>query len=317
MLRSSITGMSLILKLSLLFGGLLSTVYLAICGVLYLRQTRMIFFPSPYVEVTPAGLGLDYEELWLPVAADTVNLTSSSSPSSSPSPSLQHLHGWWIPAIAPETGVLLYLHGNGFNIGANLSHAARFHQLGFSVLLMDYRGYGRSEGEFPHEAQVYEDAETMWHYLVETRQISPDRIIVYGHSLGGAIAIDLAARHPQLAGLIVDGSFTSMRHMVALSPMLRFFPIDWLLTQQFNSLEKIRMLQIPILFIHGTADAKVPASMSQTLHEAAPQSQLYLVPDAGHNDVAERAGTTYLETVQQFAQQAIRSDTGIGHRTGR
>jgi fermentation-respiration switch protein FrsA (DUF1100 family) len=105
--------------------------------------------------------------------------------------------------------------------------------------------------------------------------------------------------------------------MVALSPMLRFFPIDWLLTQQFNSLEKIRMLQIPILFIHGTADAKVPASMSQTLHEAAPQSQLYLVPDAGHNDVAERAGTTYLETVQQFAQQAIRSDTGIGHRTGR
>jgi pimeloyl-ACP methyl ester carboxylesterase len=309
--------MSLILKLSLLFGGLLSTVYLATCGVLYLRQTRMIFFPSPYVEVTPAGLGLDYEELWLPVAADTVNLTSSSSPSSSPSPSLQHLHGWWIPAIAPETGVLLYLHGNGFNIGANLSHAARFHQLGFSVLLMDYRGYGRSEGEFPHEAQVYEDAETMWHYLVETRQISPDRIIVYGHSLGGAIAIDLAARHPQLAGLIVDGSFTSMRHMVALSPMLRFFPIDWLLTQQFNSLEKIRMLQIPILFIHGTADAKVPASMSQTLHEAAPQSQLYLVPDAGHNDVAERAGTTYLETVQQFAQQAIRSDTGIGHRTGR
>jgi uncharacterized protein len=309
--------MMLILKLSLLSGGLLGTIYLAICGVLYFRQTRMIFFPSPYVEVTPAGLGLTYEELWLPVAADTVDTTASPSlspsPSPSPSPSSPHLHGWWIPAIGPETGVLLYLHGNGFNIGANLAHAARFHQLGFSVLLMDYRGYGRSEGGFPNENQVYQDAEIMWQYLVQTRQIPPDRIIVYGHSLGGAIAIDLAARHPQLAGLIVDGSFTSMRQMVALSPVLRFFPIDWLLTQQFNSLEKIDNLQMPVLFIHGTADAKVPAVMSQALYEAAPQpKQLYLVPDAGHNNVAEVAGLKYLEVVQQFVQQALVSASGVG-----
>jgi pimeloyl-ACP methyl ester carboxylesterase len=291
--------MMLILKLSLLFGGLLGAIYLALCGMLYWRQTRMIFFPSPYVEVTPAGLGLDYEELWLPVATDTVDTTAS--------PSSPHLHGWWIPAIGTETGVLLYLHGNGFNIGANLSHAARFHQLGFSVLLMDYRGYGRSEGGFPNENQVYQDAETMWQYLVQ-RQIEPDRIIVYGHSLGGAIAINLATQHPQLAGLIVDGSFTSMRQMVDLSPVLRFFPINWLLTQQFNSIDKIGNIQMPVLFIHGTADAKVPVAMSQALHEAAPHpKQLYLVPDAGHNNVAEVAGPKYFQVIQQFAQQALAS----------
>jgi uncharacterized protein len=281
--------MSLTLNLFLGLGGLLTVVYLALCAGLYWRQTRMIFFPSPLVTNTPAELGLSYEELWLPVAA------AGFQPL---------LHGWWIPNPA-ESGVLLYLHGNAINIGANLSQAARLHQMGFSVLLMDYRGYGRSEGQFPHEQQVYQDAAAMWQYLVQERQIAPDRIIVYGHSLGGAIAIDLATRCP-VAGLIIDGSFTSIRQMVNLSPTLRFFPARWLLTQQFNSIDKIRRLQIPILLIHGTADTRVPAWMSQALYEAAGQpKQLYLVPEAGHNNVAEVAGIDYFYVIQRFTQQTL------------
>lgn len=264
----------------------------------------MIFFPSPDVEETPAALGLPYEEVWLPVDKQ---VALERSPQSVPQsvPQSEQIHGWWIPASGAENSVL-YLHGNGINIAANLDHAARFQQRGISVLLMDYRGYGRSQGGFPHEKQVYQDAETMWSYLVEKRQIPADRIFVYGHSLGGAIAIELATRHPQFAGLIVDGSFTSIRDMVALSPSLRFFPVDWLLHQRFDSIEKVAALQMPVLFIHGTEDARVPASMSQVLYDTAPEpKQLYLVPGAGHNDVAKTAGADYMQVVQQFMQQAI------------
>jgi len=309
--------MSLLPKLSLFLVSLLGVIYLAICGMLYLRQTRMIFFPSSLVEVTPDVLGLSYEEVWLPITAQN-SLEALASDFIHPS---EQIHGWWISANgAPnnspknneiENYVLLYLHGNGINIGANINQAALFQQLGLSVLLMDYRGYGRSGGSFPSEQQVYQDAEIMWNYLVQERQIPPDRIFVYGHSLGGAIAIELAIRHPQLAGLIVDGSFTSIRDMVEFSPSLRFFPVDWLLNQRFSSIDKVSRLQMPVLFIHGTADTKVPARMSQALYDAAPEpKQLYLVPDAGHNDVAETAGAAYTREIQQFMQQAIDAQIG-------
>lgn len=283
--------MASLLKLLLVGAGLLGLVYLAVCLFLHLRQTRMVFLPSPVVELNPAELGLDYEEIWLPISSN---------------PKAEGLHGWWISTPEPEQGVLLYLHGNGINIGANLDHASRFQQIGLSVLLMDYRGYGQSKGKFPTEAQVYEDADLMWQYLTQERNIPPERIFVYGHSLGGAIAIELATRHPYCAGLIVDGSFTSIRDMVRLNPSFNLFPIDLILTQQFASIDKVSTLQMPVLFIHGIADARVPASMSQRLFEAAPEpKQIYLVPEAGHNNVADTAGFEYFRAVQQLMEQAI------------
>jgi uncharacterized protein len=203
-------------------------------------------------------------------------------------------------------GVVLYLHGNGLNVGANVEHANRFHRLGLSVFLIDYRGYGKSQGEFPTESQVYEDAELAWDYLVKQRGLNPKQIYIYGHSLGGAIAIDLAVRHPEAAGLIVEGSFTSARAMVDFqSGVYRMFPIDLLLTQRFDSLAKVDRLQMPVLFIHGTADTVVPVEMSKKLFDAAPEpKQLYIVLDAGHNNLAEFAGNQYLERVNQFFKQA-------------
>jgi hypothetical protein len=187
-------------------------------------------------------------------------------------------------------------------VGANVEHAHRFHRLGLSVFAIDYRGYGKSQGDFPSESQVYEDAQLAWDYLVKQRGVNPHQIYIYGHSLGGAIAIDLAVRHPEAAGLIVEGSFTSTRAMVDFQKGLFWlFPIDWLLTQRFDSLSKVDRLQMPVLFIHGTADNVVPVEMSKKLFDAAPEpKQLYIVPDGGHNNVAQMGGAEYLQIVSQF-----------------
>ena len=271
-------------------GAIAIILYTAACLYLFFQQTRFIFFPSSAIETTPKFFNLDYKEVWLPVK------TRSGG--------VERMHGWWIPASKPNAQVLLYLHGNGINIGANVAHANRFHRLGFSVLLPDYRGYGRSEGSFPTEAAVYQDAAVAWDYLVQERKIQPEQIFLYGHSLGGAVAIDLAVKHPDAAGLIVESSFTSIRDIVDYQSIYRIFPIDLILNQRFDSIRKVRSLALPVLFIHGTADLRVPATMSQQLYEAAPQpKQLVLIPDAGHNNTAETAGDKYFQLMQKFIQQ--------------
>lgn len=272
-------------------GAVLAIAYFAVCLFLFLRQNRFIFFPSPIIEKTPASVGVNYEDVWLPVSVGAGRV--------------ENMHGWWIPAASPEADVVLYLHGNGINMGANVNRAMWFHQLGLSVLKIDYRGYGRSQGNFPTEATVYQDVETAWDYLVEKRGIEPGRIFLYGHSLGGAIAIELALWHREVAGAIVESSFTSMRAMVAnLYPLFRIFPVDLLLNQRFDSINKIKLLQMPVLLIHGTDDEMVPSGMSQQLFAAANEpKQLFLVPEACHNDVAEVGCEPYLQAVHQFVER--------------
>ena len=268
--------------------------YSAVCLFLFAAQGKFIFFPARAIETTPKDFQLGYQDVVLPIPTKTG--------------AAETVHGWWIPALERsvnrrESGkVLLYLHGNGLNVGANVEHANRFHRLGLSVFLIDYRGYGKSQGDFPSESRVYEDAQLAWDYLVKQRGIKPSQIYIYGHSLGGAIAINLAVRHPEAAGLIVEGSFTSARAMVDFQAgVYRVFPIDLLLTQRFDSIAKVDRLQMPVLFIHGSADTVVPTQMSKKLFDAAPEpKQFYIVPDGGHNNSAQIGGAEYLLRVRQF-----------------
>ena len=316
----------LLSKSLIAFGIVLAVAYSAACVFLFVAQGKFIFFPARAIQTTPDDFQLKYQDVWLPIPTKTGAVES--------------VHGWWIPAsetppsppegrggarkgeraqATPQShrrtvasvralhkgglgGVVLYLHGNGSNMGANVEHANRFHRLGLSVFAIDYRGYGKSQGDFPSESQVYEDAQLAWDYLVQQRGVNPNQIYIYGHSLGGAIAIDLALRHPEAAGLIVEGSFTSTRAMVDFQKGLFWlFPIDWLLTQRFDSLSKVDRLQMPVLFIHGTADNVVPVEMSKKLFDAAPEpKQLYIVSDGGHNNVAQIGGAEYLQIVSQF-----------------
>ncbi|HEY9610286.1 alpha/beta hydrolase, partial [Allocoleopsis sp.] len=183
----------------ILMGGLASA-YLLACLLLLVVQRHLIFKPTYVIQKTPADLNLRYQEVWLPIQTGFGKV--------------ERIHGWWIPTNKPKLGTLLYFHGNGINIGANVNQARRLRQMGFSVLLIDYRGYGRSEGGIPSESRIYQDAETAWNYLVKERRVPASQIYLYGHSLGGAVAIELARRHPEAAGLIVQSSFTSMQQMV-------------------------------------------------------------------------------------------------------
>jgi uncharacterized protein len=161
--------------------------YSLVCVALYFQQQRLMFFPSRQLDRTPSLYQLKYQDVWISIS------NKSEQPES--------LHGWWIPATQPNAPAILYFHHNAINIGANVSQALQFHKLGYSVFLFDYRGFGQSQGGFPTESQVYEDAQFAWNYLIQERQIPPSQIVIYGHSVGGAIAIDLAARHPEAAAL--------------------------------------------------------------------------------------------------------------------
>ena len=269
---------------------LLVVAYGAACTYLWAKQRELIFLPSREVTRTPADAGVQYDDVWLPVGA---------SPGAS-------LHGWWLQSGAASAPVCLYLHGNDLNLGSNVEHIVRLHRAGFSVLAVDYRGYGKSSGGFPSEVQVYEDADAAWNHLVNERHVDTRRLFIYGHSLGGAIAIELAARHPETAGLIVESGFTSLPGIA--KTVFWMFPVDFLLTPRFDAIAKVPTLQPPVLFIHGMADREVPHAMSEALFAVANEKsrRLTLIPGGGHEDSAIVGEARYTRAVLDFVRDSRR-----------
>jgi uncharacterized protein len=271
----------------------IASFYGSVCAALWFGQTRIIFSPEKEITTTPAKFSANYEDVLIPVKK--------------PDGGVENIAGWWLPNAKQEAKsdlgdrkVILYLHGNGKNISANAKHANRLMRMGFSVLVIDYRGYGKSDGGYPSETSVYTDAQTAWDYLI-AKGFKPSQIMIYGHSLGGAIAIDLAVKHPDGMGVIVDASFTSMSEMASIDPRYRVFPIDLLIHQRFDSIAKVRSLAIPVLYIHGTADEIIPTVMSQRLYDAtATKKQIVLIPNGGHNNNASTNEPLYLNSIRSF-----------------
>ena len=247
--------------------------YLAVCGYVWATQGKKIYEPSVLLQTTPDRLGMRHEQFILPSGTGAER---------------GELYTWWIPAERAGASTLLYLHGNKRNIAHLIDHTRNLHDAGYNLLIPDYRGYGKSTGGKPTEAKMYEDAEAAWNHLLQQRQHDPRRIFIYGHSMGGVVGIDLALRHPEAAGLIVESAFTSMRVMAqAEHPWL---PVDLLLNQRFDALAKVGKLKLPVLFVHGTWDARTPYQMSQQLYEVAPQPKTLKLIGGGEHDNSSSIG---------------------------
>jgi uncharacterized protein len=274
-------------KILSIFAILLVVLYISICAFLYIRQGHYIFFPDQKVRATPALYKLPYQDVYLPIRKSNGET--------------EKIHGWWIPSGKKESKTLLYLHGNSANVSKEAERARLFHQLGVSILLIDYRGFGQSGGDFPSEAQVSEDTEAAWQYLVQKQKVRPEEIFVYGHSLGGAIAIELALHHPEIPGLIIESAFTRARDLAVENWWTHYIPLDLLFNQRFDSIHKIASLKMPILFIHGTADTKIPYSMSQQLFATATaQKKLLLIPQGDHDHNFKIGGSHYSNAIRAF-----------------
>lgn len=262
------------------------------CGVLQHKERELVFRIEPGTATWFSGLPGDVQEF---------DLKSKSFKAG------ENIHGWWWPAERKNAPAILYLHGVRWNLTGQLFRIRQLRALGFSVLAIDYRGFGKSQGDLPSEASVYEDARIAWQRL-EVLQPDPALRLIYGHSLGGAVAVDLAAELGQKAakdgslvparGLVIESTFTSLGD-VATAMANTSLPVRWLLSQKFDSIDKIREINMPLLVVHGAADRYVPPRLSEQLFNAALEpKRLLLVPGATHNNSMNLAGSTYRQALE-------------------
>ena len=229
----------------------------------------------------------------LPAGVQEVDLAVDARPDA------PRIHGWWWPDADAHAPVVLYLHGARWNLTGNLSRIARLREFGFSVFAIDYRGFGKSDGGLPSESTVYEDARVGWAFVV-ANEPDPARRFIYGHSLGGAVAVDLAASLGAGAegarGLIIESSFTNFAD-VASEITKGLFP-SAMLSQKFDSVGKIATVRMPVLVVHGQDDRYMPIRFSEALYAAAPgPKRLLLVPNGSHNNSLSVGGADYRRAV--------------------
>ena len=243
------------------------------CAYLSEKQGELIFRPSKQAWRGFNGVERGFQEQWIPVGEE------------------QKLHAWWLQAETPDAPAILYLHGARWNLTGSVSRIERWRQFGFSVLAVDYRGFGESSDVAPTEALAYEDAEAAWDQLARLAPGRPRYIV--GHSLGGAIATELARRRPDASGLVLEATFTSVQDMVKQSPW-GFLPVGLILTQHFDTLAKIGEVKVPVLIAHGTGDTIVPFHMGERLYEAATAPKRFIrVEGAGHHNLSGVAFAQY------------------------
>lgn len=279
--------------------GVFTVLTVAACGQLEHKERELLFRIEPDDARWYSGLPDGVREFDLPVVAKDAT---------------QHIHAWWWPAARGDAPAILYLHGARWNLTGQLFRIEQLRDLGFSVLAIDYRGFGKSDGGLPSEATVYEDARVAWNRLTLLQPDAAKRYI-YGHSLGGAVAVDLAANLSEqsgkvpAAGMMIESSFTSLADL-ARSFSYPWLPVQLLLSQKFDSVDKIAKVRMPVLLVHGTGDRYVPSRFSQALFDAAPQpKKLLLVEGATHNNSLRMAGAKYRQALRELFALGGLADT--------
>ncbi len=254
------------------------TVVLCVAGIRYFEY-KSIFYPARSIAATPADIGLPFEGVFMKTQ-DNVTINA------------------WLVKSSPARGTLIFCHGNAGNIGDRLEKILLFHQMGLNVLIIDYRGYGKSEGR-PGEAGIYKDAVAAYDYLSSRRDIDRSSIVGYGASLGGAVVIDLATKR-DLAALVIHSSFTSAGDMA--KTIYPFIP-SFLLGTKLDSVAKVGIITTPKLFIHSRADEVVPFRLGERLYQAAAKPKEFLEISGGHNDTPVDAQEKMARGIITFLRQ--------------
>jgi len=237
----------------------------------------MIFYPTTTIETTPKEWGMSFELVELDLEDKT------------------KVSGWYLPHPQADK-TLLFFHGNGGNVSHRGNSLYIFHKLKLNVLIIDYPGYGQSEG-IPTEKGLYQSANSAWHYLISEKKVEPKKIIIFGRSLGGAVAVDLASR-VNAGAVILESTFSSVQDVVD-----RIFPLisDFIyLRYSFDSINKINNVTAPILMIHSPNDEVIPFVLGEKLYRAVVSEKKFLQIEGGHNDGFMKSISPYMKALSQL-----------------
>lgn len=272
------------MRMLLNFFILLVVAYLAMVLLVYWGQSRLVYFPNKQLSNTPQMFGLDYS---------SVSIATADG---------ETLHGWWVP-VPDAKGTVLFFHGNAGNISHRINYLTMFSRLGYNTLLFDYRGYGQSSGT-PSESGTYLDAQAAWQHLTETQMIAPEQIVLFGESLGGAIASWLAAREkPGL--LALASAFTSVPDLA--TQIYPFLPVRWISRFEYNTLESLHSVTCPVFIAHSPQDEIVPFQHGQRLFQAASEPKYFLTLEGGHNNGFIFMKPAWHKTLGAFMDQHLNS----------
>lgn len=257
----------------------LFTGWIIVNGLIYLQQPGMVFYPLKEIEVTPKEWALPYETV-------KIELADKSK-----------ISAWYLPH--PEANkTVLFFHGNGGNISHRGNSLFIFHKLKLNVLIIDYAGYGESEGT-PSEDSLYQSAQAAWKYLITDKKAEPEKIIIFGRSLGGAVAVDLATK-VKAGGLILESTFSSVRDFVDITlPIMSNFLY---LRYSFDSLEKIKKVNSPVLMIHSPDDEVIPFELGVKLFQGVTSQKDFIQIKGGHNDGFMQSISIYMQSLRAFIQ---------------
>lgn len=252
---------------------------------LYFRyfEWKNIYYPTREISITPKSIGLKFENVFFETD-DHVKL-----------------NGWYVPCEG-ATSTLLFCHGNAGNISNRLDSMDIFHGLGLNVLIFDYRGYGKSRG-FSTEKGIYLDAMAAYNWLISEKKSDEDKIVIFGRSLGGSIAIDLASKINK--GLLIsESAFTSIIDIG--KELYPFLPIKYCVSTKYDSIQKIKNVKIPKLIIHSEDDEIIPFHHGERLFKAAPSSKQFYKMRGEHNDGFIIMGKEYEEAIKNFIKENLK-----------
>ena len=260
--------------------------YAALAALIFFAQSSLIYYPESGRSIieTPGDRGLAFESVEIAT------------------PDSEILHGWFVPAPA-AAGTVLFFHGNAGNISHRMDYLLMFHRLGYNTLIFDYRGYGQSSGS-PSESGTYLDAQAAWRYLTETKGIPLTRIVLFGESLGGAVAAWLATREKP-ALLVLASAFTSVPDMAA--KIYPFLPVRLLSRFEYSTIDYLRTVTCPVFVAHSPQDDIVPFAHGRALYQAAREPKQFLELQGGHNSGFIFMREDWMEALGKFI------DTNLGN----